>query len=161
MEKRRGKLLVIKHVGSAHTDAELGLLMDRADEILVGDQGVLDLGIEDPVRQESLLPGPGRQPRLLEPAYSVEGPPVVSRPRTVGVSDVLWSTLEAAYSNLGFDVLGDVVFKQVVLARLVEPTSKRDTVRVLSELGVPAPHVSTIYRHLARGCLMGCVWGPV
>ncbi len=151
VEKRRGKLLVIKHVGSAHTDAELGLLMDRAGEILVGDQGVLDLGIEDPVRQESLLPGPGRQPRLLEPAHTVDAAPVVSRPHTLGaVSDVLWSTLEAAYSNLGFDVVGDEVFKQVVLARLVEPTSKRDTVRVLTELGVPAPHVSTIYRHLAR-----------
>lgn len=76
VEKRRGKLLVIKHVGSAHTDAELGLLMDRADEILVGDQGVLDLGIEDPVRQESLLSAACRQSQLLEPAYSVEGPPV-------------------------------------------------------------------------------------
>lgn len=151
VEKRRGKLRVIKHVGSAHTDAELGLLMDRADEILVGDQGVLDLGIEDAVRQESVLPGPGRQSQLLEPAHTVEGPPVVSRPRTIGaVSDVLWFTLEAAYTNLGFDVVGDEVFKQVVLARLVEPTSKRDTVRVLTELGVPAPHVSTIYRHLAR-----------
>ncbi|WP_210403460.1 hypothetical protein [Auritidibacter sp. NML130574] len=69
VEKRRGKLRVIKHVGSAHTDAELGLLMDRAEEILVGDQGVLDLGIEDPVRQESVLPGPGRQSQLLEPAH--------------------------------------------------------------------------------------------
>ncbi|WGH86033.1 hypothetical protein [Auritidibacter ignavus] len=69
VEKRRGKLRVIKHVGSAHTDAELGLLMDRAEEILVGDQGVLDRGIEDAVRQESVLPGPGRQSQLLEPAH--------------------------------------------------------------------------------------------
>ena len=106
---------------------------------------------QDPVRQESVLPGPGRQSQLLKSAHTVEGPLVVSRPRTIGaVPDVLWSTLEAAYANLGFDVVGDDVFKQVVLARLVEPTSKRDTVRVLTELGVSTPHVSTIYRHLAR-----------
>jgi len=38
-----------------------------------------------------------------------------------------------------------------VLARLVEPTSKADTIRVLSELGVPgAPSLRTIWRTLAK-----------
>ncbi|MDN5900735.1 MAG: IS1634 family transposase [Brachybacterium sp.] len=65
-------------------------------------------------------------------------------------SDVLWSTLRAAYSRLGFGVVEDEVFEQVVLARLVEPTSKLDTIRVLKGLGVEPPHHTTIYRHLRQ-----------
>lgn len=149
VEKRRGQLLVIEHIGSAHTEADLGLLLERAHEVLRGDQGVLDLGIEDPVRQESLLPAPEPAAGLLDSERTPDVGRLVSRPRTIGaVSDVLWSTLEAAYTGLGFDAVGDEVFKNLVLARLVEPTSKRDTIRVLTEIGVPAPHLATIYRHL-------------
>ena len=39
--------------------------------------------------------------------------------------------LSNVYARLGFDVLGDEAFKQLVLARLVEPTSKADPIRVL------------------------------
>jgi len=37
----------VRHVGSAHSDAELGVLMERAEELL-GDpgQGSFDLGVE-------------------------------------------------------------------------------------------------------------------
>ena len=39
----------------------------------------------------------------------------------------------------------------MVLARLVEPTSKADTPRVLSEIGWPAPaHRNTLYASLGR-----------
>ena len=65
-------------------------------------------------------------------------------------SDVLWSTLRAAYARLGFGAVEDDVFEQVVLARLVEPTSKLDTIRVLEGLGVDPPHHTTIYRHLRQ-----------
>ena len=50
---------------------------------------------------------------------------------------MLWEVLSGAYTRLGFDVLGDEAFKQLVLARIVEPVSKADGVRVLDELGVP------------------------
>ncbi len=39
---------------------------------------------------------------------------------------------------------------KLVLARVVEPASKADTIRVLGELGVPAPSLRTIWRTLAR-----------
>lgn len=39
---------------------------------------------------------------------------------------------------------------KLVLARVVEPTSKADTIRVLDDLGVPAPSLRTIWRTLAR-----------
>lgn len=44
--------------------------------------------------------------------------------------------LTDAYDRLGFDTVGDEAFAQLVLARVVEPTSKADSLRVLDELGV-------------------------
>ena len=51
---------------------------------------------------------------------------------------LLWRVLSDAYSHLGFDVLGDEAFRAMVLARIVEPTSKADSLRVLGEIGAPA-----------------------
>jgi hypothetical protein len=55
-----------------------------------------------------------------------------------------------AYDRLGLDVAtgGDEVFRQLVLARLVEPTSKLDSIRVLAELGIGPPGYRTIFRRL-------------
>ena len=39
---------------------------------------------------------------------------------------------------------------KLVLARVIEPVGKADTVRVLHELGVGAPHVNTLHPALAR-----------
>jgi hypothetical protein len=58
--------------------------------------------------------------------------------------------LGLAYARLGFDAgCGqDEVFKALVLARLIEPTSKLDTIRVLEEIGIAAPSYPTINRRL-------------
>ena len=52
----------------------------------------------------------------------------------------LWDALYQAYGLLGFDQAtgGDEVFRQLVLARIIEPTSKQDSLRVLAEVGVEA-----------------------
>lgn len=43
----RGRREVVAHVGSAHPDVELGLLMARVRELLAGDgQDELDLGVD-------------------------------------------------------------------------------------------------------------------
>lgn len=65
-------------------------------------------------------------------------------------SELLWSVLTGAYSTLGFDAAGDETFKTLVCARLVEPTSKLDTIWVLEDLGVEPPHRNTINASLAR-----------
>ena len=44
-------------------------------------------------------------------------------------SAVLWHVLSSAYTRLGFDVVDDAAFQQLVLARIVEPTSKVDSLR--------------------------------
>jgi hypothetical protein len=62
----------------------------------------------------------------------------------------MWNVLVEAYTRLGFDVLGDEAFRALVLARVIEPTSKADTTRVLEEVGMPAPTVRTLFRALDR-----------
>ena len=40
------------------------------------------------------------------------------------------------------------MFRQLVLARIIEPTSKADSLRVLAEIGVDAVSYPTLNRHL-------------
>jgi hypothetical protein len=51
---------------------------------------------------------------------------------------------------LGFERAadGDTVFEQLVLARIIEPTSKLDSLRLLAETGVPAASYATVKRRL-------------
>jgi hypothetical protein len=62
----------------------------------------------------------------------------------------LWDALSRAYEVLGFDAAaeGDEVFRCLVLARIIEPTSKLDSLRVLEEIGIGPPSYATVKRRL-------------
>jgi hypothetical protein len=62
----------------------------------------------------------------------------------------LLDALSRAYDALGFpQATGhDQVFRQLVLARIIEPASKQDSLRVLDEAGAPAPSYPTLNRRL-------------
>jgi hypothetical protein len=62
----------------------------------------------------------------------------------------LWDALSHGYDELGFGRAagGDVVFRQLVLARIIEPVSKLDSLRVLEEAGVAAVSYRTLRRRL-------------
>jgi hypothetical protein len=62
----------------------------------------------------------------------------------------LLDALSQAYDALGFpQATGhDEVFGQLVLARIIEPASKQDSLRVLQEAGAPAPSYPTPNRRL-------------
>jgi len=115
----------IEHVGSAHDEAELAALKAGAAERLAAGQAVLDLGVVGP---------PGSEPL-----------PITSSQMTH-----LWDGLCVAYRILGFEsaTKGDNVFRDLVLARIVEPTSKIDAQRVLSEVGVASASYATVKRRL-------------
>ena len=124
---RRGVQSIVEHIGSAHDDAQLAALVQVAKDRIDAGQLAFDL--------DALTPGS----------------PVTAAPTVVGSSSrVLWEVLEDAYARLGFDTVDDDVFRKLVLARVVEPTSKADTIRVLDELGIPAPSLRTIWRTLGR-----------
>jgi hypothetical protein len=58
--------------------------------------------------------------------------------------------LGRGYRVLGLDEAagGDEVFRQLVLARIIEPASRLDSLRVLEEAGVAPPSYSTVKRRL-------------
>ncbi|HEX5200921.1 MAG TPA: IS1634 family transposase, partial [Actinoplanes sp.] len=118
----------IEHIGSAHDEARLELLKAAARQRLAAGQGELDLGM-----------APGAAPD--------RGGPL---PITSSRMAHLWDALSAAFDVLGFDAAtgNDDVFRQLVLARIIEPTSKVDAARVLEEVGVAPASYATVKRRL-------------
>lgn len=107
----------IEHIGSAHTEVDVELLKAAAKQRLVVNQDTLDFG-------------DGHPEGAALPIMSTR-------------SQHLWDMLTKAYTMLGFDRAtgGDKVFRDLVLARLIEPTSKADSVRVIDEgAGAGVPH---------------------
>src|ERR1700720_1138199 len=45
VRKHRGQREVLAHIGSAHTDAELGIPLGGARALAAGEQGALDFGV--------------------------------------------------------------------------------------------------------------------
>lgn len=70
-------------------------------------------------------------------------------------SVLLWHVLTSVYARLGFDALDDAAFQQLVLARIIEPTSKADSLRVLDEIGVEHASLRTMFRSLQRAATGG------
>ncbi|MEZ5210259.1 IS1634 family transposase [Gordonia sp. (in: high G+C Gram-positive bacteria)] len=126
VSKERGVRRIVEHIGSAHTDDELAALLEVADTKIHAGQLAFDLNSLSPAKVSSIPEVAGSQSR------------------------VLWEVLDNAYRDLGFDQVGTETFKQLVLARIVEPTSKADTIRVLADLGVRSPSLRTIWRTLNR-----------
>jgi hypothetical protein len=62
----------------------------------------------------------------------------------------LWEALCAAYQIVGFESAAkrNNVFRDLVLARIIEPTSKIDAERVHSEVGVAPTPYATVKRRL-------------
>jgi transposase len=141
VEKRGGVRRIVEHVGSAHTDAELAVLMQAARERLHQGQQVLDLGL-----------GPDLDAGTASTDTSWSGGSLAGAVVVGTASQVLWEVLADAYMRLGFDSVGDEAFKSLVLARIIEPTSKLAAIGVLEEIGVPAPHRNTFTAALKR-CL--------
>jgi hypothetical protein len=109
---RRGRQVEgIEHVESAHTDAELALLLAAAREQLSPGQDVLDF--RDlrvvPARMDEVADWTGEPELPVQPAKLAAGgrpASVAAGGRVVGTSaDLLWAVLTSAYARLGFDVL--------------------------------------------------------
>lgn len=132
VRKHRGKVTVLEHLGSAHTEVELTALLTAGEEKLANYGAAEQLELELGLPSDSAAP-----PR----ARTVVG----SR------SSVLIDTITQSWKRLGFaDVVDDNAFFHLVLARLVEPTSKADSLRVLAELGIDPPHHNTFLNSLVR-----------
>ena len=147
-----GRRRIVAHLGSAHTEAELGLLLERARSMLadVG-QGEFDLGVvPTPRRRRLVAPAPADEALFAEEKARVEQPRV-GAPRVVGTSSrLLFDVLAHVYDELGFTAVGDETFRDLVISRIVEPTSILDTPRVLTDVGCKPANERTMRRTLAR-----------
>ena len=147
--KDAGRVVILAHLGSAHTDAELGILLDQAKAVVIGGQVALDFEVA--ARAQSMTDvADFREPGLIaaQPGPAVAGA-VVAPGRTTGTSSrLLYDLLGHVYDWLGFDAVGDAVFRDLVIARIVEPTSKLDASRVLADLGARLVSYKTIDRHV-------------
>ena len=140
----------IEHIGSAHDEAELEALKTAARQRLAAGQDELDLGLGSDVAGGGPLP------------------------ITASRMAHLWDALARAYGAVGFEAAtdSDPVFRDLVLARIIEPTSKLDSLRVLGEVGVPTVSYSTLNRRLpayadaswraelAKACAAHAALGP-
>ena len=134
-EGRRDK--VIEHLGSAHMEAELAALMEIGRHRIAPDQLALDL-----------TPTPPAVSGLPTASDAVGTDAVVASKR----SGLLWDVLHGVYTRLGLRNAtgGDRAFEQMVLARLIEPTSKAQVPRVLGDLGLESVSARTLFRSLGR-----------
>ena len=124
IEYKRGRERTgITHIGTAHNEMELKLLCALAYSKIHEGQISLDLADQD-----------SKLDAKLKKSFS----------------GVLWSALESVYCTLGFETMQDTVFKQLVLARIIEPASKFDTIRILDGLGLDAPTNTALHRCLKR-----------
>jgi len=115
----------IEHLGSAHDEAELEALKAAAQQRIAAGQIELGLGLD----------GPG---------------PAGPLPITASRMSHLVDALERGYRVLGFEDAADRddVFRGLVLARIIEPSSKLDSLRVLEEAGVAPGSYRTLKRRL-------------
>lgn len=120
--KKKGKIVKIIHIGSAHTEEELNIFLALARKRLQANQQALFTEAQPSLR--------------------------------VGIrqsfSKLLWNILREQYHKLGFTRLNDEAFEALCIARIVEPTSKLDSLRVLVDLGVGQIDQNKLYRSLAK-----------
>ena len=133
VSKSGGVRRIVEHLGSAHDETELEALLEAGRQKIAAwqEQGLLDL--------ESLDPAPGHT-GLARTTVETKH------------SRLLWEVLHGAYTRLGLGDAtgGDRAFEQMVLARLIEPTSKAQVPCVLGDLGLEPVTVRTLFRSLAR-----------
>jgi len=122
---KRGGRRELEHVGSAHDSVELAVLKHVAWQRIHAGQQAFDLDGGTPEAGGVFTITSQRSARLLD-------------------------ALEQAWRRVGFaQVVHDRVFYLLVVARVVEPTSKYDSLRVLGQLGVD--------RVPAYGTVMNCL----
>lgn len=128
----RGGQKRMQHLGTAHSEAELVALKAKAQTIIDGEQQRFDFATE----------------LAVAPSGSQVNPVLITRERAGYLLDVF----DHAWQTLGFDTAtgDDQVFKHLVLARLVQPGSKADSIETLAEVGVTSASYRTITRALPK-----------
>ena len=108
MRKAGRRDVVVEHVGSAHTDAELGVLLERARRIATGDQDVLDFEVSARTQRVADV-ADWRRGTLTLSAGVPKGAPVAPGRTAATSSRLLYDVIGGIYHWVGFDVVDDAV----------------------------------------------------
>ncbi len=131
VSKRYGVLTVHKHIGTYATASEKSQLYKKAKAY-----------IAETTRQGNLLD-------ILSSCRPSDVAITESRPLFV------YQLLSSIYDKLGLSAYPDPLIKDLVIARIYRPTSKRETREILSDLFDHKWSLITIYRHLKKGIQSG------
>lgn len=126
VSKRLGKLTVHKHLGTFTTEEQKQILWEKAREY-----------IKDQTGQEELFSPP--QYLQLKNVVITQSQPLF-----------LYRLLYRIYQYLGFNICGDPLIRDLIVARVYQPSSKRETQEVVSDLFGINYSLITIYRHLKK-----------
>lgn len=126
VSKRLGELTVHKHLGTFATSVEKENLLKKAKEYIKSQTG-----------QEDLFAPP--EHLRLKNVIITQSQPLF-----------LYRLLCRVYSHLGFDRGDDSLVRDLIVARVYQPQSKRETKEVLSDLFGINYSLITIYRHLKK-----------
>lgn len=125
VSKRHGKLTVHKHIGSYQTEREKTRLIFEAN-LFIRDHDNLQQNLWE--QEESFSP--------------TDVKITSSKPL------FLYRLLSGVYDQLGLHSLGDELIKDLILARIYQPVSKRETVDILIDAFGKEYSLKTVYRHL-------------
>lgn len=132
VSKHHGKLTVHKHIGSYQTEREKTRLIFEAN---------LFIRDHDNIQQN-----------LWEQEDSL-------RPTDVKITHsqplFLYRLLSGVYDQLGLNCLADELIKDLILARIYQPVSKRETVDILADAFGKQYSLKTVYRHLKNAIDQG------
>ena len=111
-------------IGTSSSEKELELLLAKAKQTIL--QGQQELLLDSDVSLPTTLPIQSCQMTHLLDALCF------------------------VYKKLGFEKVSaaDEVFRSLVFARIIEPTSKLDSLRVMNEVGIQSPSYATLKRRL-------------
>lgn len=128
VSSRYGQTIVRKHIGSAGTPEDLHRLWEEARSWMLTAS-----------KQQSFFP--------QEPSFD----PLFSRYRYIGTRyTLLYETVSSVLATLGFSALSDPLLMDLVLMRVVEPGSKRESIRRLRELFGISYDLTRVYKHLVH-----------
>lgn len=126
VSKRLGKLTVHKHLGTFVTEAEKQSLLGKARAYIKSEMG-----------QEELF-GLSEQLQLKNVVITHSQPLF------------LYRLLCGVYQKLGFTICPDSLVRDLIVARIYKPASKRETREILLDLFGIQYSLLTIYRHLKK-----------
>jgi len=126
VSKYLGKLTVHKHLGTFRSEVEKQSLIKKAKEYIKAQTG-----------QEELFSIP--QNLQLKNVVITQSRPLF-----------LYRRLSRVYNHFGFDKYDDPLIRDLIVARVYQPQSKRETKEVISDLFGINYSLITIYRHLKK-----------